>query len=184
MLLHSLRLTIELILSGDPEEWPLDPIPGKDLLFGELQALTAAVELLFLLPPLFRPSWMPRLWEETDEDTCEGGWLCCVLGDWWWWFPWLLWYPCLARFWWCERDPPVVLPPVPDDKTQHEDEEKEEEKETPLLLMVLVHSVRFTSLVVLPLFWKNPRGTICILKHPSSAAWGALDGTSSAHLSW
>lgn len=48
-------LTIELILSGDPEEWPLDPIPGKVLLFGELQALTAAVELLFLLP-LFRPS--------------------------------------------------------------------------------------------------------------------------------
>lgn len=48
-------LTIELILSGDPEEWPLDPIPGKDLLFGELQALTAAVQLLFLLP-LFRPS--------------------------------------------------------------------------------------------------------------------------------
>lgn len=48
-------LTIELILSGDPEEWPFDPIPGKALLFGELQVLTAAVELLFFLP-LFRPS--------------------------------------------------------------------------------------------------------------------------------
>lgn len=48
-------LTIELILSGDPEEGPLDPSPGKDLLFGELQALTAAAEVLFLLP-LFRPS--------------------------------------------------------------------------------------------------------------------------------
>lgn len=66
---------------------------------------------------------------------------------------------------------------------QQEDKEKEEEKETPLLLMVEVHSVRFTSLVILPLFWKNPWGTICILEHPSSAAWGALDGTASAHWS-
>lgn len=47
--------TMELILSGDPEEWLLELSPGNDLLFGDPLALTATVELRFLLPRL-RPS--------------------------------------------------------------------------------------------------------------------------------
>lgn len=76
------------MLSGEPEEWLLEPSPEKDLLLGEPLAVTAAVELLFLLPRL-RPSCRPR---PCDDDTCAGGWECCVPGDWWWWWWWwLLW---------------------------------------------------------------------------------------------
>lgn len=61
--------TMELMLSGDPEEWLLEPSPENDLLFGEPLAVTAAAELLFLLPRL-RPSCAPR---PCDDDTCAGG---------------------------------------------------------------------------------------------------------------
>lgn len=47
--------TMELMLSGEPEEWLLELSPGNDLLFGELLAVTATAELRFLLP-LLRPS--------------------------------------------------------------------------------------------------------------------------------
>lgn len=47
--------TMELMLSGDPEEWLLELIPGNDLLFGDPLAMTGPAELRFLLPRL-RPS--------------------------------------------------------------------------------------------------------------------------------
>lgn len=47
--------TMELMFSGDPEEWLLELSPGNDLLFGDPLAVTAPVELRFLLPR-FRPS--------------------------------------------------------------------------------------------------------------------------------
>lgn len=47
--------TMELMLSGDPEEWLLEPSPGNDLLFGEPLAVMAPAELRFRLP-LLRPS--------------------------------------------------------------------------------------------------------------------------------
>lgn len=51
---------MELMLSGDPEEWLLELSPGNDLLFGDPLAVTAIAELRFLLPRL-RPSCEPRL---------------------------------------------------------------------------------------------------------------------------
>lgn len=47
--------TMELMLSGDPEEWLLELRPGNDLLFGDPPVVTATAELRFLLPRL-RPS--------------------------------------------------------------------------------------------------------------------------------
>lgn len=47
--------TMELMLSGDPEEWLPELIPGNDLLFGDPLAVTAPVEPRFLFPR-FRPS--------------------------------------------------------------------------------------------------------------------------------
>lgn len=49
------RLTMELMLSGDPEEWLLELSPGNDLLFGDTLGTTATAELRFLRPRL-RPS--------------------------------------------------------------------------------------------------------------------------------
>ena len=46
---------MELMLSGDPEEWLLELSPGKDRLFGDPLAMIGPAELRFLLP-LLRPS--------------------------------------------------------------------------------------------------------------------------------
>lgn len=90
---------MELMLSGDPEEWLLEPSPGNDLLLGEPLAAGAAAELRFLRP-LFLPSGAARPWEACDDDDdeeCAAWWACCAPAAWWWWLPWLLWYPCLAE---------------------------------------------------------------------------------------
>ena len=146
-----LWLTMELMLSGDPEEWLLELSPGNDLLFGDPLAVTAVAELRFLLPRL-RPSCEPRLWEECIDDVCVGGWVCCVPGDWWWWFPWLLWYPCLAELpvWWWRRAPPTMLPPLPDEE---EDEDEEEEGEKKILLR---SSLSCGSMSESPPWWSCP----------------------------
>lgn len=47
--------TMELILSGDPEEWLLELSPGNDLLFGDPLAITGPGLPRFRLPRL-RPS--------------------------------------------------------------------------------------------------------------------------------
>lgn len=44
--------TMELMLSGDPEEWLLELSPGNDLRFGDVLVVTELVELRFLLPLL------------------------------------------------------------------------------------------------------------------------------------
>lgn len=46
---------MELILSGDPEEWLLELSPGNDLLFGDPLAITGPGLPRFRLPRL-RPS--------------------------------------------------------------------------------------------------------------------------------
>lgn len=47
--------TMELMLSGDPDEWLLEPTPGNERLFGDPLPTAAPTELRFLLPRL-RPS--------------------------------------------------------------------------------------------------------------------------------
>lgn len=61
--------TMELMLSGDPEEWLLEPNPGNDLLFGDPLVMMGPAELRFLLP-LLRPSCGPRACE--DDEACGG----------------------------------------------------------------------------------------------------------------
>ena len=57
------NLTMELMLSGEPEGCPVETSPEKDLLLGDVEADGAPVEPRFRRPRL-RPS--------------------CVPGEWWW----------------------------------------------------------------------------------------------------
>lgn len=57
------------------------------------------------------------------------------------------------------------------------------EEDSPPQFTVVGLGVGFAPLAVLSVFWKNSRGSVCILENPSSAEWRALDGTSSAYWS-
>ncbi|TNN75056.1 hypothetical protein EYF80_014802 [Liparis tanakae] len=55
------------------------------------------------------------------------------------------------------------------------------EEDSPPQLAVVGLRVGLSSLAILAVFWKDPRGAVRVLEHASSAERRALDGTASAH---